>query len=134
MPQINPDQDPPIRLKAEVANKLMLENATAAKTQMLEFAAELIKEPPPGAVKLSSTERYMWFIQKLQEVYPGDPFGMEVEVVWLLTPDYMDMIKQGIAPPPRSRPFVNYFPNMIIGFEVWRREFARVHKAVMGNA
>ena len=84
------------------------------------------------AVKLPPRERLMIYMQKLGEAYPTDEYARTMELAWLLNQDYLALIREGVAPPPISRPWAKLVVLPPV-FEEVQRLFRQDYKAVSGR-
>lgn len=91
----------------DVDNQILKELAS-------ELAEEIyaeIDEAFPGyemspMLSLPPRERYQKYLLRIFEAYPNDEMARLYELNNLLNPDYMDLIKAGVLPPPLSLPWV----------------------------
>lgn len=75
--------------------------------------------------------RLQRFMTLLMQAYPDDPAGRMRELQWLLRPDYLDYLKEGLAPPPLARPWSQLLPIRFLFREVQttlRHDFASFAK------
>lgn len=142
MPNFPPSREPVPDIASNVANETTAKIMREEAKKLEEYLENLIENPPAPAIKLKPRERHDWFMEKIAQTYPGDPFGMEAEIAVLMQEDYVDRYKAanqqlqqgipyevaGFPPLIASAPFINYLPGMLLGFKVWQKLFIRLHK------
>ena len=84
------------------------------------------------AVHLPPRERLMIYMQKLVEAYPTDEYGRMMELAWLLNPEYLDLIREGVAMPPMASPWAKLIvlPPVFLAVQ---KLFIADYKAVTGR-
>lgn len=80
------------------------------------------------AVQLPPRERLQAYLMRIVEAYPTDANARLVELNNMLNPEYIDLYKQGLVPPPLSMPWsvLVHVPRI---FKDIQRDFRSAYKA-----
>lgn len=113
-------------LDAKVENDIIREIAGEIAEELRQWVADLIENPPSPAVKLAPREQFMRFMSYIVAVYPNDPVARIAELTWLLNPEYISLIHQGIAPPPLAMPWRGLLP-VYFAFDELQKKFAHLY-------
>jgi hypothetical protein len=109
----------------EVILRVAERMAEDLKTKLKRLYPDYVFAP---GTKEQPRDRLRRYLTQILIAYQGDVMAAQAEVDWLLNPDYRALVKQGLAPPPQSKPW-----NMVIMigfvFDDLQRDFREIYRA-----